>query len=236
MSWAASLAGWFPWLRPEGTKFRAYADEIAAELGANDGEVPAEAIDDGVALLSAAERRRLAETFVSRQPAEWAAVQADVGHLVALEPALVAGAVRVAILERRLPPTLRLDHLERGIAPVRSPRDALAVTLPPETIWSVVDGLAAIQAAAAAETEAEWLRAIMVVAHARIHDAHASRVQALGSSLRRRLPAPGFPSASALLDDAYALAESRRDFAETVALALLPPYVAQQNAHITSTN
>jgi hypothetical protein len=69
-----------------------------------------------------------------------------------------------------------------------------------------------------------------------MHEGHAPRVQALAAALRRRLPAAGFPTASAALEEAYARAESDLDFAETVVLALLPVYVAQSTSYITSSN
>ena len=55
-----------------------------------------------------------------------------------------------------------------------------------------------------------------------MHAGHAPRVQTLAGALRRRLPAVGFPTASAVLDEAYARAESDLDFAQTVVIALLP--------------
>lgn len=236
IEWTGNLAGFFPWLRPESSEVLRFAEEVADDLGPNDGEVPQERIDEGVALLGPDERRRLVTCFADRHPDQWAAVGSDAGDVPALERSLVAGVVRVAILERRLPPQLRLDHLERGIAPVRSPQDALAVTLPPEAVWSAIDEQAAEQAAANAETERDWLRAIMTVALARMHEAHTPRVQALAAALRRRLPAAGFPTASAVLDDAYARAETHVDFAETVVLALLSVYVAQGASYVTSSN
>jgi hypothetical protein len=138
-----------------------------------------------VALLGVDEQRRLVASFADRHPDEWAAVGSDAGDVPVLERSLVTGAVRVVILERRLPLTLRLDHLERG-APVRSPEDALAVTLRAEAVWSAIDEQAAEKAAALAETERDWLEAIITVAVARKHEAHARRVRRLAATLRRR--------------------------------------------------
>jgi hypothetical protein len=230
VEWTANLAEFFPWLRVEETAVLQFAEDIAHELGPNDGVVPAERIEEGVALVSTAERRRLVEHFARRQPDQWAGVRADAGDTPALERSLVRGAVRAAIVERRLPATSRLADLESGKAPAHSPRDVLAVTLLPETVWSAPDEQAAEQAAADAETEREWLRAVMAVAVERSHEAHARRVQVLAAALQRRLPARGFSAASAMLDDAYVRTRSR-GFAETVALALLPAYVARQASH-----
>jgi hypothetical protein len=236
IDWTAQLAGFFPWLRPDGDDILQFAEKVAEELGPNDGHVPPERIEEGVALLPSEERRRLVASFADRHPDQWTAVRSDSGEGPALERSLVAGAVRATILERRLPPVLRLDHLERGIAPVRSPQDALAVTLPPEAVWSAIDEQAAEKAAADSEMDRDWFGAITSVAVARMHEGHAARVQTLAAALRRRLPATGFPTASAVLDDAYARAESDVDFAQTVVIALLPVYVAQNVSYITSSN
>jgi hypothetical protein len=236
VEWAANLAGFFPWLRPDSRDFLRFAERVAGELGPNDGDVSAERIEQGIALLTSDERRGLVARFVDRHPEQWAAVRSDAGDAPALEQSLVAGAVRTAILERRLPPASRLADLERGVAPVHSPRDVLAVTLPPEAIWSVIDLQAAETAATGVGTESEWLGAIMSVAGVRAHKAHPQRVQALASALRRRLPAHAFPTASAMLDDAYMRAEMALDFAETVALALLPLYVAQLSSYSPASN
>jgi hypothetical protein len=236
IEWTGNLAGSFPWLRPESTGVLRFSEEVADELGSNDGEVPLERIAEGVALFGPDERRCLVSGFAGRHPDEWAAVGSDAGDVPALERSLVAGAVRVAILERRLPPLLRLDHLERGIAPAHSAREILAVTLQPEAVWSVIDRQEAAQAAERADTERDWLRAILAVGVARLHEVHAARVRTLAAALRRRLPAPRFPAASALLDDACACAERDLAFAEEVALALLSVSVANRAAYVTSTN
>lgn len=213
-----------------------FAEEVADELGPSDGDVPADRIEQGLALLTADEQRHLVAQFADRHPDQWAAVRSDAADVPALERALAAGAVRAAIIERRLPPTSRLSDLERGIAPIRSPRDVLAVTLPPEAIWSVIDVEAAEQAAADAGTDGEWLDAILVVAESRGHEAHPLRVQVLAAALRRRLPVTDFRTASMMLDDAYGRAERNLDFAESVVVALLPAYVAQRASYISSSN
>jgi hypothetical protein len=68
-----------------------------------------------------------------------------------------------------------------------------------------------------------------------MHEGHAARPDS-----RWAAAAPParhcFPTASAVLDEAYALAESDLDFAQTVVIALLPVYVAQNASYITSSN
>jgi hypothetical protein len=67
IEWTGDLAGFFPWLRPESSEVLRFAEE-ADELGPNDGHVPPERIDEGVALLDAGERQRLVKTFADRHP------------------------------------------------------------------------------------------------------------------------------------------------------------------------
>lgn len=92
----------------------------------------------------------------------------------------------------------------------------LAVTLPPEAVWSVVDA-----------DEAESADATNV---------HTERVRTLSATLRQQLPIPGFPRASALLGEAYGRALRDERFAALVARSLLTIYLAQRASYITSDN
>jgi hypothetical protein len=229
--WCGNLAGWFPQLRP-GPAALAAAEDVARSLGSNDGEVPAERIRAEVERLDAAERRGLVAAFASEHADQWAAVCADAGDVAALEDALVAGSVRASIQERRLPYASRLSDLEVGRAPAADPRAVLAVTLPAEAVWSIVDA----QAAERAASEAAGLGAVMEMAEERASEEHALRVRALAAVLRRQLPLGEFPRASALLDEAYGRALDEDGFADLVAKGLLTIYVAERGSSVTSLN
>jgi hypothetical protein len=233
--WCGNLAGWFPQLRP-GPGALAFAEDVAARLGPNDGEVPAEDVGAALDLIDDGERRGLVHCFATEQADQWAAVCADSGGVAALEDALVAGAVRAAILERRLPPASRLADLETGRAPTHSAREVLAVTLPPEAVWSIVDVQEAELALTHADSEEAWRRTGIEIATERGSDVHSLRVRTLAAVLRRQLPLIDFPRASALLEDAYARAVDEPGFDSLVAGKLLPVYVAQRASYITSMN
>jgi hypothetical protein len=90
--WCGNLAGWFPFLRP-GAEALARAEDVAASLGPNDGEVPTVHIRAVRDLVSEDERDGLVESFAREQEREWAVVCADAGDVEALAEALTAGAV-----------------------------------------------------------------------------------------------------------------------------------------------
>jgi hypothetical protein len=223
LRWSANLPRWFPSLRPQAPEGLAFAAEVAARLGPNDGEIPAPLVERGVALLGEEGSARLVERFAEAHGDRWHAVCADSGDAPAVERALAAAAVRAAIFERRLPPPERLSDLESGRAPARAPREVLVVTLFAETIWSIVDVQEAEAAAAAAD---DWLRGALAFAAARRGTQEVRRVQTLAAVVRPQLPLVDHPRASELLDDAYERAEADEELAAEVADALLPLYVA----------
>jgi len=229
--WCGNLAGWFPQLRP-GPGALVAAEDLATSLGPNDGEVAAERIRAEVERLDDGERRGLVVAFASEHADQWAAVCADAHDVAALEDALVAGSVRASIQERRLPHASRLSDLEVGRAPAANAREVLAVTLPPEAGWSIVDA----QAAERAASEAAGLAAVTKVAEERASEGHALRVRALAAALRRQLPLGEFPRASALLDEAYGRALDDQGFADVVGKDLLTIYVAERGSSVASPN
>jgi hypothetical protein len=233
--WCGNLAGWFPQLRP-GPGVLAFAEDVAASLGPNDGEVPAQHVRAALDLIDDGERRGLIAAFSTEHADQWTAVCGDSREVVALEDALIAGAVRAAILERRLPAASRLADLETGRAPAYSAREVLAVTLPPEAVWSIVDVREVERELARADSNEAWQGTGMEIAARRGSDAQPLRVRMLAAVLRRQLPLADFPRASVLLEDAYARAVDELRFADVVASALLPVYVAQRASYITSQN
>ena len=225
VQWCRSLAGWFPALRP-GPEVLAAAEQIAARLGPNDGTVPVEDVRSVRDLIGRDERRRLVDSFVADHGDQWAEVSADAGDVGALEVALIEGAASAAIVERRLPHVKRLADLEAGRAPCATSRDALLVTLLPETVWSVVE-LTDAEKALASSTPESFIATLETIAASRGSDAHARRVQLVAAALSRQLPAREHPRASALLGRAYADAADNA-FARQVADRLLGIYVVQQ--------
>lgn len=234
LRWCRDLAGWFPAIRP-GAEALTVAEDIAAALGPNDGTVSLADIRRVCWFIDDAARRSLVNWFGAEHGDQWASVCSDAGDVGALESALVEGAARAAILERRLPPELRLAHLETGEAPHETSCDVLTVTLLPETVWSIVEADRAEQAIAASSGPL-WAEALPNAACELRSDDHVERVQVLARSLSRQLPAPGYPQATKLLARAYSDAARDRNVALQVADQLLGIYLVQRSSYSTSSN
>jgi len=82
--------------------------------------------------------------------------------------ALIEGAALAAIVERRLPHVKRLADLEAGRAPCATSRDALLVTLLPETVWSVVE-LTDAEKALASSTPESFIATLETIAASRAY-------------------------------------------------------------------
>ncbi len=97
------------------------------------------------------------------------------------------------------------------------------MTLFGQTVWSVVD--------------LNELRDGGDPVEERGVEAEASRVRALAALLRPQLPVRGYPRASRMLEEAYALVADEPDFAELVAADLLTIYLAAtESPYVTSLN
>jgi hypothetical protein len=101
LAWVHELGRWFPFLRPGGPEFARFAERAADELGRRGDDMPTGSIEEGLALLSDIERARLVRAFADCHPDQWKAVTADLGDDALARRALVAGAVRAAIADRR---------------------------------------------------------------------------------------------------------------------------------------
>jgi SEC-C motif len=206
---AHDLAALFPFVRPVG-------DEIAklVEHAAREGTVGPEAVDEGRALLDAAERRRLVDSYADRYPDRWAALVAAAGSGEIAERALVTGAVRAAIAERLLPPRGVLEEVERQTDALDTPAKILLFLLSPANVWSIEDVISAEEEASEFEPRSpEWLAAVDVVARERLDSWHVERVRVLADHLEAWLPIDRLPRISA------ALAEARDEVHEDDALA-----------------
>jgi len=128
---AQNLARCFPELRPRGEVI-AFAEETAAMLGEDDFHVPPDLLADGLARVEIAERRRLVEHFAADQPAGWRTLVADFrANPVAAERALVRGAIKWLICERRDRPRSLLAALEGGDPLPRTPGALVGLVLEP---------------------------------------------------------------------------------------------------------
>jgi hypothetical protein len=112
----------------------------------------------------------------------------------------------------------------------------LVVTLPPETVWSVVDVDDALRVASTVSSPHAWIRNLSALAAERVSGVHARRVRTLAQTLRRQLPLTDYARATALLAEAYSRAVDDPRFAREVAEALLPVYATQRVSYTPSEN
>jgi hypothetical protein len=223
---AHDLGALFPFLRPRGKAIEAFAERAVDQLGETE-EIPSELVEEGTTLLDETERRRLVDVYSEEYPGPWGSLCEAVGDAALAERALVASSVRAAIGERRLPPRRVLVEVERLENELESPIKVLLFCLSPPSVWSIVDAMTAMSAGAEHERPSiEWLRAVDEVALERVGPEHDERVRALAGHIARRLPLPGLPRTSALLEQACAEVESDPELPRELACHLLAQYLA----------
>jgi hypothetical protein len=222
---AQGLGALFPMLRPRGDAIAAFADRVADELGAHDGEIPEERVDEGLEHVDEAERRRLVAAYSDGYPGPWRSLCAEVGDRALTERALVASAVRAAIGERRLPPRGVLEEVEEEEAVLDSPANVLAFLLSPANVWSIEDAVVAGDAAEGLDVGPEWFEVVDEIAETRLERAHPERVRKLARHIARRLPLKGLPRVSALLAEGCKEVERDPALAEELAVMLLSTYL-----------
>lgn len=204
-----------PILRPRGDAFAAYAQSTADAIGAAPREASPAETEAGIALLDADEQRRLVDTWVERYPMRRAAICAEVPDPTLVERALVASAVRAAIMDRRACPRGVIAQLEGGQLE-RSPAAAVTLALShwPQAVWSYEE--------AAAYVAGEPIG---------IGEEHVPRVRAQSERLAARLPEAGLPRASATLLGGCSLVARELRPAIGVAELLLHAYELQLDKH-----
>jgi hypothetical protein len=220
---AAELPRMFPHLRAEGEAISAFAERVAAELAG--GELSAELVAEGIALLDDAERTRIVETVAREQPEAWKELERDAVKGAEAETALVGGAVRVAVESRSTPPRHVLHAIESSDQLRDHSFQALALTLPSARLWSIEDAMDAGDASVAARGREAWLDAVADVAEERWSAWHDARLAELVANLDRHLPDAAYPRASAVLAEACAELEHATEAAQEVATVMLANYL-----------
>lgn len=185
----------FPRLRPSEPEFEAWASSLAA------GELSPELIDDGVARLTADERRRIETAYASEFPLVWEELSAELGDAADDSNLLVAAAVGASLHERRRLDPNEVAHLEECDDCRSGPAEALAVVLEACDLWSVVE--------AASEEDRFW------------SNDHERRLQLLVARVQRQLPLTEHPLASAALVSACSVVFAEAEVRDRLAAFLL---------------
>jgi hypothetical protein len=222
---AQNLARCFPELRPRGEEVIAFAEETAAMLGEDDFHVPSDLLTEGLARVEMAERRRLVELFAGDQPAGWRRLVADFrANPVAAERALVRGAVKWLICERRDRPRSVLAALEGEPLP-RTPGALVALVLEASYLWSIVDAAAVpAEVSSLVDDDVSWVEAAESIARDRVTAAHVDRVRMLLRPLEMQLPVRSLQRASKGLMADVQRVRRDADAAEVAAGLLLVGY------------
>ena len=152
----------------------------------------------------------------------------------AAERALVVGAVKASIADRRLPPRAVLEEVEAEEEVLDTPEKTLLFLLPPATVWSIRDFVDASDAAAQESGLPARMRAIDAVAEERVTETHVGRIRFLTSQIARRLPLEGLPRTSSLLATACDEVERDADLAYELASHLLVNYVVRFEAELAA--
>lgn len=207
---AESIALFFPDVRPQG------------------------ALVESVERLAVVERRRIVDSWAARFPERWAVLAGEAQDVELAERALVAGAVRCAIGDRKPCDPAGLAEIEA--ASDVHPGNALAAVIPPSTVW---DYELAVEAAAAA-AQGERQAAIASIGFG-CFDRCEPRLRERVAWVERQLPFPPFPRASAVLREGCEFFATRPGFDAELACAVLEAYVRLlasgfPNGYITSAN
>jgi hypothetical protein len=220
---AESVAMLFPSVRLRGEEIDAFAEQAAAACPEDDpaGDV----LDEGLALVTAPERRRLVDSWADVYADRWRSLTETAADRDAAEHSLVRGALRAAIAERQATPWKPAELLEDG-ALRGSPLAALALVLPAVFVWSR-DEAAAAEIAAEYSGRRRRCVAVERVAYALMTFAHVGRTRRLARRLASELPIIELPEASKILSKACAEVEGDIDAARAATAALLVAYVDQ---------
>ena len=192
---AESIALFFPDVRPQGVRI------------------------ETVEHLPDFESRRIVDSWTARCPERWAVLVGAAQDVELAERALVAGAVRAAIGDRKPCDPAGLAALEAARLVVH-PGNALAAVIPPQAVWDYDVAVDAAEAAAGGEREPA-IASIGFGCFERCRPRLRERI----TWVERQLPFPPFPRVSAVLREGCDLFSTRRGFDAELACAVLEGYV-----------
>lgn len=223
---AHDLAALFPALRPRDAVLEAYAKHVAAELHPDQPEIPVDAVEEGVSIVSESEWRRLIDSWATSYPDRWDAIVRLVRDARAVERAAVAGAVRVTILELRPLPAAAFAPLEGGVFR-QLPANALTLLVPPPAVWSMDEACAALLLLPrTVRFDPAWFDAVERHAEGCVGPEHVGRLRRAGDRLADQLPVAGMPRASTTVAEGIAVISSDDGWAAAIAARLLALYAA----------
>ena len=224
----------FPAVRARGDEVERFLAAAAAEHPTPD-DVPAEVLQEGLALLGDDERERIVELWTLPYEDRWQSLTAAAANIPAAERALVMGALRAGIAERQPTPAEVVELLEGGRLR-RSPLAALALVIPPPYVWSVDEASGACAAMQGRRRSRKRMDVVESVAYALMSFEHVRRVRSLCARVAGELPFAGLPRSSLLLRGACADVRREAPAARAAAAALLIAYAEQRVTSLRRTD
>jgi hypothetical protein len=204
----------------------AYARRVAAELDPGMPTVPVDAVEEGIALVSTADRRRLIEGWATSYPDRWEAIVGLVGDTDLAERAVVAGTVRVTILDHRRLPAAAFAPLEGGTFR-KLPANALTLLVPPQAVWSMDEACVTLRLLPRSDVfNPAWFEAVERHGEGCVGPEHVERLRRAGARLATQLPLHGMPRATATLREGIRVIDTDEGWAEAIAVRLLALYAS----------
>lgn len=222
---ATALPELFPLLRPDCKKFDAWAARVLARGPSLLEDPPQRLLDEALAALSRGERERIVRWPRETMPLGWQALRRDADE-EQLVTALLLAAVVVGLNERGpLDPEV-VELLDED--DLADPAEALALAVESRDLWSAVEAQIADDALESLPDELDdeayevlWDATLALEAARLATGRHRKRLVRLVGYVRRRLPLPEHPRASAGLAAACAAFERDRAVRGRLAALLL---------------
>ncbi len=212
----------FPLLRPDSPEFDAWVDTR------REAEVTRASIEEGGALLRAAERERIVRVHAQEFPGVWRSLVDDLGDEHEAEEVVFVGAVVAALEEVRAVDPSVLELIETNEVIAGRPVEALALALDATDLWSIAEAAVADEALAKIPDfldddayEILWIAAIEAEAARLWSLRHEGRLARLVERLRTQLPIAGRANVSRVLADGCAAFECDGEVRITLAALLL---------------
>ncbi len=223
---ANEIAALFPSVRPDDAVFSAYAEQVGAALASTGPAAPVEVVENGLRLLDDEERRRVVGRWALSYPDRWRRIIDLAGEPALVERAVVAGAVRVTLLENRpLPPEV-LTPLEGG-ALRHLPTQALALLVAPPAVWSIDEAVTTLTLfPRRGGLDAAWFETVERHAASCVGTEHVARLRAACRRVARQFPMAGLPRASEIAAAGCSAILTDNVQAKSVCALLLTVYVA----------
>ena len=203
-----------------------YADSVAAQAEPRrDGVwVPTHIVEDGLGLLDGHERDRIVRSWCDLYPDRWRSLVADGGDETLIRRAVVAGAVRAAILDRMPLHRESLLLYESGLFS-DLPANALSLLVPPPAIWSMDQAIVAGNAFPdGPRFDPERFDALEQYAGGCAADGERARLREAADRIERQLPVEGLPRASATVAAGCEVIATDADWCTAIAARLLALY------------